>query len=170
MNTEDIPKTSFITPKGTYTYIKMPFELKNAGATFQRMVNKVFVEQICRNMECYMDDMIVKPMLHDHTEYLKECFETLRKNKMKVNPNKRTFGVSSGKFLGYMVNPRGIEANPEKIKAVIDMEAPKCVRDIQKLTWRMAALRRFISRSAEKVLPFFEVLRGSNNFEWVPEC
>ncbi|XP_074363952.1 uncharacterized protein LOC141704643 [Apium graveolens] len=102
MNDEDVPKTVFITPKGTYAYIKMPFGLQNAGATFQRMVNKVFKEQIGRNMEAYVDDMIVKSLFQDHTEDLKECFETLRKNNMIINPKKCTFRVSSGKFLGYM--------------------------------------------------------------------
>ncbi|XP_063949875.1 uncharacterized protein LOC135152721 [Daucus carota subsp. sativus] len=170
MDAEDIPKTAFITPKGTYAYIKMPFGLKNAGATFQRMVNKVFADQIGRNMECYVDDMIVKSLFQDHADDLKECFETLRRNNMKINPAKCTFGVCSGKFLGYMVSARGIEANPEKIKAVIEMEAPKTIRDIQKLTGRLAALRRFISRSAEKALPFFEVLKGAKNFEWGPNC
>ncbi|XP_074374056.1 uncharacterized protein LOC141714436 [Apium graveolens] len=155
MNDRDVPKTAFITPKGTYAYIKMPFGLKNAGTTFQRMVNKVFKEQIGRNMEAYVDDMIVKSLFRDHTEDLKECFETLQKNNMRINPNKCTFGISSGKFLGYMVSARGIEANPEKIEAVINMKPPKCIRDIQKLTGRLAALRRFIFRSAEKSLPFF---------------
>ena len=170
MDAEDIPKTAFITPKGTYAYIKMPFGLKNAGATFQRMVNKVFADQIGRNMECYVDDMIVKSLFRDHADDLKECFETLRRNNMKINPAKCTFGVCSGKFLGYMVCARGIEANPEKIKAVLEMEAPKTIRDIQKLTGRLAAFRRFISRSAEKALPFFEVLKGAKNFEWGPNC
>ncbi|KAL8093495.1 hypothetical protein AgCh_035391 [Apium graveolens] len=77
MNDRDVPKTTFITPKGTYAYIKMPFGLKNAGATFQRMVNKVFKEQIGRNMEAYVDDMIVKSLFQDHAEDLKKCFETL---------------------------------------------------------------------------------------------
>ncbi|XP_074352735.1 uncharacterized protein LOC141691882 [Apium graveolens] len=89
---------------------------------------------------------------------------------MRINPSKCTFGVSSGKFLGYMVSARGIEANPEKIEVVINMEPPKYIEDIQKLTGRLATLRRFISRSAEKALPFFAVLKGSKNFEWGPEC
>ncbi|KAK1363227.1 hypothetical protein POM88_038788 [Heracleum sosnowskyi] len=97
MNVEDIPKTAFITPKGTYAYIKMPFGLKNAGATFQKMINKVFKEQIGRNVECYVDDMIVKSMFKDHAEDLRECFETLRKNNMRINPSKCTFGVASDK-------------------------------------------------------------------------
>ncbi|XP_074374130.1 putative mitochondrial protein AtMg00860 [Apium graveolens] len=89
---------------------------------------------------------------------------------MRINSKKCTFGVSSGKFLGYMVSARGIEANPKKIEAVVNMEAPKCIRDIQKLIGRLAALRCFISRLAEKALPFFIVLKGSKNFEWGPEC
>lgn len=88
---------------------------------------------------------------------------------MKINPNKCTSGETSGKFLGYLVNALEIEANPEKIQAVINMEPPKCVRDIQKLTRRLAALRRLISRLAEKALPFFVVLKESKKYEWGPD-
>lgn len=130
------------------------------------MVNKVFKEKIGRNIECYVDHMIVKSFTQDHAKDLKECFVTLRENNMRINPKKCTFGVANGKFLGYMVNARGIEANLEKIEAVIDMEAPKCVRDIQKLTGRPEALRRFIFKSAGKALPFLSVLKGSNDFAW----
>ncbi|XP_074337303.1 uncharacterized protein LOC141674495 [Apium graveolens] len=168
MNTVDIPKTAFITPKGTYAYIKMPFGLKNTGATFQRMVNKVFNEQISRNMERYVDDMIVKLLFRDHAEDLRECFKTLRRNNMKINPRKCTFRVASGKFPGYLVSERGIEANAEKIKEIVDIEPSKCIRDIQKLTCRMAALLHFISRLAERAL--FAVLKGLKAFEWGPKC
>lgn len=89
---------------------------------------------------------------------------------MKKNLNKCTFGVASGKFFGYMVSARGIETNPEKIHVVVDMEALKCIKDIQKLNGQLAALERFISKLAEKALPFFVVLKGSKNFEWGTEC
>lgn len=122
-------------------------------------------------MECYVDDMIVKSRkVPDHISDLKECFETLRKNNMKLNPSKCTFGVRAGNFLGYMVSQRGIEANPEKIKAIIDMEAPKSIKEVQRLTGRIAALRRLVARSAEKCLPFFDILTGAKNFKWTPEC
>lgn len=132
-NMEDVSKTTFIMPKGTYAYIKILFGLKNAGVTFQRIVNKTFKKQIGRNIKCYVDYMIVKSPFGDHADDLGEYFETLRRNNMKNNSNKCMFGVASGKFLGYMFSARGIKANTEKIQAVINMEAPKCTRDIRKL-------------------------------------
>ena len=89
---------------------------------------------------------------------------------MKLNPIKCTFGVSSGKFLGFMVNSRGIEANPDKIKALIEMSPPKNKKEVQCLTGRVAALNRFISRSTDKCLPFFNILKGSKKFTWDEEC
>ena len=85
---------------------------------------------------------------------------------MKLNPKKCVFGVRSSKFLGFMVSERGIDANPDKVKAILDLQEPKTIRDVQKLTGRMAALTRFISKSADKVLPFFQTLRGNKKFEW----
>ncbi|XP_059432543.1 uncharacterized protein LOC132165870 [Corylus avellana] len=147
----------------------MPFGLKNAGATYQRLVNRMFQEQIGKNMEVYVDDMLVKSKLQmDHVTDLQEAFKTLKRFKMKLNPTKCAFGVSSGKFLGYMVSSRGIEANPEKIQAVLDMQSPKNVKQVQQLTGRIAALSRFISRSTDKCLPLFKILRKA--FEWSKEC
>ena len=94
----------------------MPFGLKNTGATYQRLVNHMFRPQIGRNVEVYVDDMLVKSVDEgSHLDDLQETFETLRRYKMKLNPSKCAFGVSSGKFLGFMVSQRGIEANPDKI-------------------------------------------------------
>ncbi|XP_059436627.1 uncharacterized protein LOC132169643 [Corylus avellana] len=147
----------------------MPFGLKNACATYQRLVNKMFQEQIGKNMEVYVDDMLVKSKLWiDHVTDLQEAFRILKRFKMKLNPTKCAFGVSSGKFLGYMVSSRGIEANPEKIQAVLDMQSPKNVKQVQQLAGRIAALNRFISRSTDKCLPFFKILRKT--FEWSEEC
>jgi hypothetical protein len=147
----------------------MPFCLKNAGATYQRLVNKMFRNQIGRNVEVYVDDMLVKSIrATKHIEDLRETFQTLRKYKMKLNPMKCAFGVSSGKFLGFMVSQRGIEANPEKVKDVLKMEAPRTTKQLQRLTGRIAALNRFISRSTDKCLPFFKILRKA--FMWSEEC
>ena len=151
MAPEDCEKTAFITHRGVYCYKVMLFGLINAGATYQRMMNKIFAPQLGRNMEVYVDDMIVKSMLEEtHLTDLRECFANLRKHNMKLNPDKCTFALGAGKFLGFLVSQRGIEANPEKIQAVIDMQPPRTIKDVQRLTGRLAALRRFISKLAER--------------------
>ena len=106
---EDQEKTAFITSQGFYCYKVMPFGLKNAGATYQRLENKMFSKQIGRNMEVYMDDMLIKSKEEfAHLEYLQETFATLRQYQMKLNPSKCAFGVVFGEFLGFMVSQRGI--------------------------------------------------------------
>jgi hypothetical protein len=160
MNEIDQEKTSFITDRGLYCYKMMPFGLKNAGATYQMLVNKMFRDQIGRNVEVYVDDMLVKSIrTASHIADLRETFETLRSHKMKLNLAKYAFGVSSGKFLGFMVSQRGIEANPEKVNAVLGMQSPQTTKQLQQLTGRIAALNRFISRSTDKCLTFFKILR-----------
>ena len=104
----------------------MCFGLKNAGATYQRVVNRIFKKQIGKSMEVYVDDMLVKSSdMQSHIKHLEEAFNTLRKHRMKLNPQKCTFGVEAGKFLGFMVSVRGIEANPEKISAILSMIPPR---------------------------------------------
>ena len=116
MAEEDQEKTFFITSQGLYCYKVMPFRLKNARATYQRLVNKMFSKQIGRNMEMYMDDILVKSRKElAHLDDLKETFTTLKQYQMKLNPAKCVFGIVSGKFLGFMVSQRGIEANPKKV-------------------------------------------------------
>ncbi|GAB2287049.1 hypothetical protein Dimus_039803 [Dionaea muscipula] len=171
MKESDEEKTAFITQDGTYCYKMMPFGLKNAGATYQRLVNKIFAPVLGKTVEAYVDDMLVKSATeNEHVAALESAFAILRKYSMRLNPKKCTFGVTSGKFLGFIVTRRGIEANPDKIQAIVDMAPPRNVKEIQKLTGRLAALSRFLSRSAEKSLPFFKVLRGQKQFEWTPEC
>jgi hypothetical protein len=169
MDEADQEKTSFITSKGLFCYKVMPFGLKNAGATYQRLMNRMFHDQIGKNVEVYIDDMLVKSKQEgDHLKDLEETFNTLRKYQMKLNPSKCAFGVSSGKFLGFMVSQRGIEANPDKIKAILEMQPPKNIKETQGLTGRIATLNRFVFRSTDKCLPFFKVLRKA--FEWMDEC
>ncbi|XP_074377335.1 uncharacterized protein LOC141718858 [Apium graveolens] len=174
MNPADITKTTFITHRTVYTFVMMPFGLINAGATYQKMMNTIFKDQQGRNMESYVDDMISKSVtIPEHIQYLRECFDNLRKYNMKLNPEKCAFGVPSGKFLGFLVSERGIEANPEKIKAIMEMTVPQTQKDIQKLAGCLAALRRFIPKLAEKCLPFFELLKGAQNkklIDWTPDC
>ncbi|KAL5540976.1 hypothetical protein UlMin_043773 [Ulmus minor] len=102
-------------------------------STYQRLVNKMFKQQIGKTMEVYVDDMLVKSLKADeHINNLRESFEVLREYKMKLNPAKCAFGVTSGKFLGFMVNHRGIEANPAKIQALLNMESPRKVKEVQR--------------------------------------
>ena len=135
MDEVDQEKTSFITNKDLFCYKVMPFGLKNTRATYQRLVNHMFRPQIGQNVKVYVDDMLVKSLDEgSHLDNLQETFETLRRYKMKLNPSKFAFGVSSEKFLGFMVSQRGIEANPDKIQAISDMEPPKNVKEVQFLT------------------------------------
>ena len=160
MDEEDQEKTAFITSQGLYCFKVMPFRLKNAGATYQRLVNKIFNKQIGKNMEVYMDDMLVKSKEElAHLDDLRETFATLKQYQIKLNPSKCVFGVVSGKFLGFMVSQRGIEANPEKVQAIINMVSPKTIKEVQKLTGRIAALNRFVSRAMDKCLLFFKTLK-----------
>ena len=168
---EDCLKTSFITPFGAYCYTTMPFGLKNAGATYQRMIQTCLQTQIGRNLEAYMDNVVIKTQQKDDLiADLKETFSNIRAFRMKLNPEKCVFGVPSGKLLGFMVSHRGIDANPEKIKAIMDMEPPSNLTKVQKLTGCMAALSRFISRLGEKGMPFFKLLKKSDKFSWTPEA
>ena len=125
MHPPDAEKTTFIKPHRLYCYNVMPFGLKNVGATYQRLMTKIFQPLIGRMMEVYIDDMLVKSKERpDHTEHLRETFELLRTNSMKLNRLKCAFGVSSGKFLGFMVTQRGIESNPIQLKTVMESQTP----------------------------------------------
>ena len=113
MEEEDQEKTAFITSQGLYYYRVMPFGLKNVEATYQRLVNQMFNKQIRRNVEVYVDDMLVKSKEEEHhLNDLKKTFNTLRQYNVKLNSSKCAFGVSFGKFLGFMVSQKGIEVNP----------------------------------------------------------
>ncbi|KAL0453493.1 UNVERIFIED_CONTAM: Retrovirus-related Pol polyprotein from transposon.6 [Sesamum latifolium] len=167
---EDLKKVIFITSAGTFCYVAMPFGLKNTGATYQRLVDKIFRTQIERNVEVYVDDMLVKSKkIGDHVADLEEPF-VLKKYRLKLNPLKCAFGVWGGRFLGFMVTQRSIKANPLKIKVILDMKAPTSVNEVQRLIRKIAALSRFISKAAEKSLPFFKVLRKAKTFEWDAPC
>ncbi|KAM1160839.1 hypothetical protein ACFXTH_000004 [Malus domestica] len=139
MNPPNQEHTAFTTDRGLYCYKVMPFGLKNAGATYQRLVNLMFAEQIGKSMEAYVDDILVKSKHADqHITNLSEIFTILKRYRMRLNPNKCAFGVGSGKFLGFMISQRGIEANPEKIKAILDMKELVTLKDIQSLFPRAA--------------------------------
>jgi hypothetical protein len=170
MKEEDKASTSFITPFGTYCFNRMPEGLKNVGSTFSRLTRTVLESQVGRNVFTYVDDIVVASKnKEDHLADLAETIANMRDARLRLNPEKCVFGVHQGRILGYLVSHRGIEANPTKIQAIINMTPPQSTRDVQRLTGRLAALNRFISKSAERSLPFLKTLRSAKNFAWGPE-
>jgi hypothetical protein len=162
---EDEEKTSFITPFGIFCFVRMPEGLKNAGCAFSRMIAIVLHPQL--RILTSVGDIVVKSVQRrDHISDLAKTFANLRVVNLRLNLDKCVFGIDKGKVLGCLVSTKGIEANPDKIKALIEMHDPVSVKDVQKLTGRVATLNRFIPRVAERSLPFFQVLRSSKNFQW----
>jgi hypothetical protein len=148
----------------------MPKGLKNTDPTFTRMTREVFKSQIGRNIQAYVDDLIAKSGERaNHISDLAETFANMRRGGLKLNPEKCVFGVTNGKILGCLISAKRIEANLDKIKDINETEKPKTKKDIQKLNGRVAALNRFIYRSAERTLPFFRALKGKGKIEWGPE-
>jgi hypothetical protein len=170
MKEEDKASTSFITPFDTYCFVRMPKGLKNAGSTFSRLTKTVLESQVGQIIFTYVDDIVVASKnKEDHMIDLAETFTNMRDAQLRLNPEKCVFGVRHGKILGYLVSHRGIEANPTKIQAITNMTPPESTRDVQRLTGRLVALNRFISKSAERSLPFLKTLRGAKDFTWGPE-
>ncbi|XP_068461731.1 uncharacterized protein [Phaseolus vulgaris] len=167
----DVPKTAFTTDTANYCYKVMPFGLKNAGATYQRLMDKVFKDQIGKNMEVYVDDMVVKSgEIEKHLEDLEEVFAQIRKYEIRLNPEKCVFGVRGGKFIGFMLTNRGIEANPDKCEAIMKMGSPKNLKEVQRLVGKLNSLSRFLPILAEKTKPIVNLLKKSETFEWDERC
>jgi hypothetical protein len=148
----------------------MTFDLKNAGAIYQKAIQKCSESQISKNIEAYVDNVVVKTTAEDDLIVdLAQTFANLRRYHWKLNPEKCVFGVPSGKLLGFMVSHHGIEANPTKVDVIRKMKRPIGKKDIMNLTGMMVALGRFISKHGEKGLPFFKKLKKSEKFEWADE-
>ncbi|GKC78753.1 reverse transcriptase domain-containing protein [Tanacetum coccineum] len=147
MAKEDVEKITFITSQEIFCYTKMPFGLRNAGVTYQRLVDKAFHKQIGRNLEVHVDDLL--------------------------NPKKCTFGVEEGMFLGYKVNTKGLKVCPDKVDVVLSLPSPKCLKDVQKLNRKLASLNRFLAKSVEKSLSFYKTLlkyTKKSDFHWTIEA
>jgi hypothetical protein len=149
----------------------MLFGLKNTGATYQRVIQACFKRQLNKNVEAYVDDMVVKTRNSDTlVADLKETFTSLREYRCKLNPNKCIFGVPSGKLLGFIISHHSIKANPDNISAITNMKDPTCIKDVQKLTVCMETLNKFISKLGERGPPFFKLLKHQEKFVWTPEA
>jgi len=152
MHPRDESKTTFMTETCSYCYKVMPFGLKNAGATYQRLMDRILAHMLGRNVQAYVDDMVVTSQERGrHPSDLEELFATIAKYRLKLNSEKFVFGVEAGKFLGFMLTERVIEANPDKCAAILAMRSPASVKEVQQLTGRMTAFARFISAGGDKV-------------------
>jgi len=171
MDPEDREKTSFITPRGAFFYLVMPFGLINAGATYPTGMAKIFHDMIHKEIEVYVDDMIVKSGTEEeHVEYLLKMFQRLRKYKLRLNPNKCTFGVRSGKLLGFIVSQKGIEVDPDKVRAIREMPAPKTEKQVRGFLGRLNYISKFISHMTATCGPIFKLLCKDQGIVWTDDC
>jgi hypothetical protein len=164
---EDEEKTSFITPFGTFCYIRMLEGLRNAKPTFYRMTKAALKDQVSKNVLSYVDDIVIANRKKEtYISDMAETFTNMREARLKLNPKKCIFGITKGKVLGCLVSTKSIEAKPDKIRAIIQMQPPQNRKDVQKLTGRIASLNWFVLKLAECSLPLFTVLRGSERVDW----
>ncbi|KAI5312980.1 hypothetical protein L3X38_042154 [Prunus dulcis] len=171
MSLEDEELTAFRTPKGIYCYKVIPFGLKNAGATYQHAMQKIFGDMLHKNVECYVNNLVIKSKRReDHLKDLRTVFNRLRKYQLKMNPLKCAFGVTSGKFLGFIVKHRGIEVDRTKIKAIRDMPEPRNLHELKSLQGRLAFIGRFISNLAGRCQPFSCLMKKDVPFVWDEAC
>ena len=160
MSPKDEECTAFHTLKGIYYYKVMPFGLKNTGATYQRAMQRIFDDMLHKQVECYVDDLVVKTKYRgNHLQDLRIMFNRLRKYQLKINPFKCAFGVTSEKFLGFIVRHRGIEVEPSKIDAIQKMPIPINLKELRKLQGHLAFIRRFISNLVSRCQPFNHLIK-----------
>uniref|UniRef100_A0A2N9I5K1 Uncharacterized protein n=1 Tax=Fagus sylvatica TaxID=28930 RepID=A0A2N9I5K1_FAGSY len=160
MSTKDVEKTAFRTPIGNFYYTVMPFGLKNAGATYQRTMTAMFHDMMHKEIEDYVDDIVVKSKKReDHLGILRRVFDRCRLYKLKMNPLKCAFGVSAGKFLGFLVHNRGIDVDPAKASVIATMKAPTSHKELKSFLGRLSYIRRFIPGLAAVTAQAFEKIQ-----------
>jgi hypothetical protein len=165
MSREDEEHTIFMIVDGLFCYVSMPYGLKNVLPTFVCAMHKTFRDLIRDMIEVYVNDIVVKIKSHASlSDNLTQVFDRLQTTRTKMNPDKCVFGVTPGKLLGFLVSYWGIEANLEKIRTIEAMWPPTHIKIVQKLMGCLAMLIQFISRLAERALPFFKLLRKSEPF------
>ncbi len=167
MDKEDKDKTAFITQWGVFCYRVMPFRLKNAGATYQRAMVTLFHDMMHKEVEVYVDDMIIKSREGEsHIQVLRKVFERVKKYQLKLNPAKCVFGAKSGKLLGFIVSEKGIEVDPHKVRAIQKMPSSKTEREVRSFLGKLNYISRFISNLTAKAEPIFKLLRKNNTAQW----
>jgi hypothetical protein len=148
----------------------MPFGLKNAGATYQRAMTTLFHDMMHKEIEVYVDDMIAKSIdEEEHVEHLLKLFQRLRKYKLRLNPNKCTFGVRSDKLLGFIISEKGIEVDAAKVKVIQEMHAPKTEKQVRGFLGRLNYISRFISHMTATCAPIFKLLQKDQSCDWTDD-
>lgn len=171
MSIEYRKKTAFTTPWSTFCYKVMPFSLKNVRATYQWAMTALFHDMINKEMEVYVDDMIVKSHhKEDHLTHLRKLSARLRKYKLKLNPNKFIFGASYGKLLGFITSERGIEVDPSEAKVIIGMPIPWTEKDVHSFLGHVQYISRFITQLTPICEPLFKLLRKNVLAQWNDNC
>ena len=168
---KDTSKAAFVCPGfvGLFEWVVMTFGLKNAGATYQRAMNLIFHDLLGVILEVYIDDIVIKSAgLDSHLADLRLALERMHRYGLKMNPLKCAFGVSAGKFLGFIIHEKGIEIDPKRIEAMRKVEAPTCKKDLQKFLGKVNYVRRFISNLSRKIDAFTLIFRLKNEakFTW----
>ena len=167
MAPKDVEKTAFRTPMGNFYYTVMPFRLKNAGVTYQRAMTTIFHDMMHQELEDYMDDIVVKSKKREvHFYVLKKVFQRCRAFKLRMNPLKCAFGVSSGKFLGFLVHSRGIDVDPAKATTIATMRPPVTVKELKSFLGKVSYIWRLIPGLASITSAFTKLLKKGQSFEW----
>ena len=170
MAPEDMEKPTFVTQWGTFCYKVMPFELKNAGATYQRAMVALFHDMIHHEIEVYVDDMIARSQTEEeHLDHLQKLFDRLKLYKLRLNPNKCTFGVRSGKLLGFVVSDKGIQVDPANVKAIQEMPDPCTEKEDRGFLGRMNYIAQFISHLTTTCDLIFKLLKKDQVVKWNDE-
>jgi hypothetical protein len=164
---EDQLKTTFTTPWGTFMYLRMPFGLMNAGATFQRAMDFAFRDLIQKIIEIYQDDLtVVSKERKDHISHLRIVFERCRKYGISLNPKKFVFGIDKGKLLGHIASEGGISIDPERIQSIKDVRPPANKKSLQSFFGKINFIRRFVPNFVERIKPMSALLKKDTVFRW----
>ena len=158
-------KTAFRTPIGNFYYTVMPFGLKNAGATYQYTIMAIFHDMMHRELEDYVDDIVVKSKRREEHAQILRVFERCRAFKLRMNPLKCAFSGTSRKFLGFLVHSRGIDVDPVKVMAIATMKPPATVNELKSFLGKVSYIRRFIPSLASITSAFVSLLKKGQNFE-----
>ena len=167
----DMTKTTFTTKWGIYCYTMMSFGLKNTGTTYQRMAITLLHDMMHNEVEVYVDDMIMKSKEREgHIVNLRKFFERIKEYRLRLKPQKCTFGVTVGKLLGFLVSDRRIEVDSSKIKAILELPPPKSKKEIRGFLGRLQYISQFIAKLTSTCKPIFKLLRKNEPHEWNDEC